>query len=205
MKLELRADRSSDEARCRTDTGKTPAEWFGVLDAFGGPGKGRRELGNHLHDEYKVDPWWVATLNIGYEAHHGLRERDGRAKGYTICATKSIKATPMACFEAFTSAAALDAWLGPGHALDFREGGHLSNADGNRAGIRRITPGKLLKLVWQQPDAATDTPVEVKFQPAGAKTTVMITHDRLQSRAEADGFRQAWGEALARLKARLEG
>lgn len=205
MKLELRADRPGDEAQCRSDTGRTPREWFAVLDAFGGPGKGRRELGSHLYDIHKVDPWWVATLNIAYEAHHGLREKDGRAKGYMICATKSIKATPAACFEAFASAAALDTWLGPGHELDFRDGGLLSNADGNRATIRKITPGKTLKLVWQQPDAAMDTPVEVKFQPAGARTTVMITHDRLQTRADADGFRQAWGEALLRLKAKLEG
>jgi hypothetical protein len=49
------------------------------------------------------------------------------------------------------------------------------------------------------------TPVEVKLAPAGAKTTVMVTIDRLQTRAEADGYRRAWGEALERLKALLEG
>ena len=52
--------------------------------------------------------------------------------------------------------------------------------------------------------AAGDTPVEVKFQPAGARTTVIVTHDRLQARADADGLRRAWGEALDRLKATLE-
>ena len=202
MKIELRSDRSLDDARA--DTGRTLPEWFALLDAFGGPGKGRREIGNHLYDTYKLDPWWIATLNIEYEAAHGLCEKDGRAKGYTLCATKSIKAAPQACFDAFASAAALDRWLGPRHALEFREGGTLANGDGNRAQIRKINPGKAIKLVWTQADAATDTPVEVKFQPAGAKTTVIITHDRLQSRADADGLRRAWGEALERLKALLE-
>lgn len=46
--------------------------------------------------------------------------------------------------------------------------------------------------------------MEVKFQPSGAKTTVIVTHDRLQTRADADGLRRAWGEALERLKAMLE-
>jgi hypothetical protein len=32
----------------------------------------------------------------------------------------------------------------------------------------------------------------------------MISIDRLQTRAEADGYRQAWGEALNRLKATVE-
>ena len=76
--------------------------------------------------------------------------------------------------------------------------------DGNRALIRKINPAKTIKLVWQQADAAPDTPVEIKFSPAGAKTTVMITHDRLQTRADADGLRRAWGEALERLKAVIE-
>ena len=131
--------------------------------------------------------------------------KDGRPKGYTICATKSIKAAPQPCFDAFASAAALDRWLGPGHDLEFKDGGTLANGDGNRVQLRKINPGKAIKLVWTQADAATDTPVEVKFQPAGAKTTVMITHERLQTRAEADGLRRAWGDSLERLKAMLEG
>jgi uncharacterized protein YndB with AHSA1/START domain len=202
MKIALRGDKPLEDAKA--DTGRTLPEWFALLDAFGGPGKGRREIGNHLYDTYKLDPWWIATLNIEYEAAHGLREKDGRAKGYTICATRSIKATPQACFDAFASAVALDRWFGPGHALDFREGGELANGDGNRAQLRKLNPGKGLRLLWSQPGVAADTPVEVKFQPSGARTTVMVTHDRLQGRAEADGLRRAWGEALERLKAVLE-
>ncbi|MFT3808235.1 SRPBCC family protein [Arenimonas sp.] len=205
MKIELRADHAVDDASAMAGTGRTLKQWFAELDAFGGPGKGRREIGNRLYDTHKLDPWWIATLNIEYEAAHGLKEKDGRAKGYTICATKSVKAAPDACHAAFASAGALDAWLGSKHALDFRDGGALTNADGNRATIRKINPGKTIKLVWEQSGAGEGTPVEVKFQPAGAKTTVMITHDRLQTRAEADGFRRAWGEALERLKAKLEG
>ena len=202
MKIELRSDKPLDDIKA--ETGRSLAEWCALLDAFGGPGKGRREIGNHLYDSYKLDPWWIATLNIEYEAHHGLREKDGRAKGYTICATKSIKATPQQCFDACADAAALDRWHGPGHVLDFRDGGNLRNDDGNAATIKKVNPGKAIKLTWAQPDAASDTPVEIKFQPAGAKTTVMVTHDRLQTRAEADGLRRAWGEALERLKAVLE-
>lgn len=202
MKIDLHADRPLDGARA--ETGKTLAQWFAELDARGGPALGRREIGNYLHETYKLDPWWIATLNIEYEAAHGLKEKDGRARGYTICATKSIKASPQHCFEAFASAAALDRWFGPGHALVFEDGGRLSNADGNVAAIKKINPGKTIKLVWQQADATPDTPVEIKFQPAGAKTTVMITHDRLQTRADADGLRRAWGETLERLKPLLE-
>lgn len=202
MKIELRADHSLEDARA--DTGRTLAEWFALLDAFGGPGKGRREIGNHLYDAYRLDPWWISTLNIEYEAARGLRDKDGRPRGYAICATKSIKATPRACYDAFASAPALDCWLGPGHALDFREGGELANADGNRAQLRKLNSGKSIRLAWRHEDGAADTPVEVKLQPAGARTSVVVTHERLPTRAAADGFRRAWAEALERLKAVLE-
>lgn len=202
MKIELRSDKPLDAIHA--ETGRSLDEWFALLDAFGGPAKGRREIGNHLLATYRIDPWWVATLNIEYEAHHGLREKDGKPKGYMVCATKSIKAPAQACFDAFASAKALDRWLGSGHVLDFRDGGELRNGDGNLATLRRINPGKTIKLVWHQADAAAGTPVEVKFEPVGAKTTVMVTHDRLQTRADADGLRRAWGAALDRLKGQLE-
>jgi hypothetical protein len=32
----------------------------------------------------------------------------------------------------------------------------------------------------------------------------MVAIERLQTRAEADGYRRAWGEALDRLKAKVE-
>ena len=46
--------------------------------------------------------------------------------------------------------------------------------------------------------------MEIKLQPAAGRTTVMVTHDRLQTREEADGLRAAWGEALDRLKKLVE-
>jgi uncharacterized protein YndB with AHSA1/START domain len=204
MKVEISPDQPSDEKSAKAATGRSLGDWFALLDQYGGPGKGRRDIGSHLLATYKLDPWWISTINIGYEAAHGLVEKDGRAKGYTICSTKSVKATPDACFAAFADAAALNRWFGPGHKLDLRDGGSLRNADGNVALVKKVNPGKVIRLVWQQPDAAPDTPVEVKFQPAGAKTTVMVTHDRLQTRADADGFRRAWGAALERLKTLLE-
>jgi uncharacterized protein YndB with AHSA1/START domain len=206
MKIELRSDKDIDDATCKADTGRTMAQWFALMDAHGGLAKGRRELGNGLlQDTHGVEPWWATTLNSEYEAARGAKEKDGRAKGYMVCATKSVKASPEACYAAFKDAKSLDAWLGPKHVYALKEGATLSNADGNRATLRKFTPGKSIKLDWTQADAAPNTPVEVKFQPAGAKTTVMVQHDRLQTRAEADGLRRAWGEALDRLKAVVEG
>jgi len=204
MKVERKSDHAVGEDSCKAATGKSLGEWFKLMDAKGGVALGRRELGVWLMQEMKVDPWWSATLNCEYEIARNAVEKDGKPKGYTICATKSIKADPTRCYEAFASAKALDAWFGPGHKVRFEDGGRLENADGNQATIRKVSAGKTIRYVWEDAGLTLPTPVEAKFAPAGAKTTVMITIDRLQTRAEADGYRRAWGEALDRLKARLE-
>ena len=204
MKVTLRSEKVVSDANVKKETGKSFAEWWKVLDDFGGPAKGRREIGNHLYGELKVDAWWSATLQVEYERHKGVVEKDGKGKGYTICATKSVKAPPERCWEMFESGKALDAWFGPKNVLDLKAGGSLSNGDGNAADVKGVTPGKTIRLVWKDA-SAPGTPVEVKLQPAAGKTTVMVTHDRLQTREEADGLRAAWGEALDRLKKLVEG
>ncbi|HRY43999.1 MAG TPA: SRPBCC domain-containing protein [Thermoanaerobaculia bacterium] len=203
MKVTLRSERVVSDENAKKETGRGFAGWWTLLDAFGGPAKGRREIGNHLVNELKVDPWWSATLQVEYERHKGLVEKDGKGKGYTICATKSLKAPPERCWELFATGKALDGWFGPENVFDLKPGGSLSNADGNAADVRGVTPGKTIRLVWKDA-SAPGTPVEVKLQPAAGKTTVMVTHDRLQTREEADGLRAAWGEALDRLKKLVE-
>ena len=204
MKVTLRSEKVVSDESVKRETGKSFSEWWKVLDAFGGPAKGRREIGVHLIQELKVDPWWSATLQVEYERHKGLVEKDGRGKGYTICATKSVKAPPERCWELLATGRALDAWFGPKNVLDLKAGGSLANADGNAADVKGVTPGKTIRLVWKDA-SAPGTPVEIKLQAAAGKTTVMVTHDRLQTREEADGLRAAWGEALERMKKLAEG
>jgi uncharacterized protein YndB with AHSA1/START domain len=205
MKVERKPDHAVSEDSCKAATGKSLSEWFGLIDARGGVSLGRRDIGQWLFAEMKVDPWWSATINCEYEIARGQLEKDGKARGYTICATKTIKANANACYVPFSSAAQLDRWFGSGHNLDLGDGGKLANADGNRATVKKANPGKTIRLTWEDVDLTMPTPVEIKFAPAGAKTTVMVTIDRLQTRAEADGYRRAWGKALDRLKALVEG
>ena len=204
MKVDLKADHAVGDDSVRAATGKALGEWFQAIDAKGGTALGRRETGNWLAGELKVDPWWATTIYHEYEIARGVLEKDGKPKGYTVCATKSLKVDPKTAYAAFASARALDAWFGPKHVLELKEGGRFANADGNRATVKKFTPEKAIRLLWEDEGLTMPTPVEIKFAPAGAKTTVMVTIDRLQNRAEADGYRKAWGEALERLKAHVE-
>jgi uncharacterized protein YndB with AHSA1/START domain len=204
MKVERRADRAVSEASCKEATGKTLADWFKALDKHGGISLGRRELSTWIQHKHQVDVWWAATITNEYEIARGDMAKDGKPKGYSICPTRTINASPTECYDAFASAKALDAWYGPRNSIDLREGGEWRCADGNRAMLRKVNAGKNIRMTAEDEGLTLPTPVEIKFTPSGAKCTVMIAIERLQTRAEADGYRRAWSETLDRLKAVVE-
>ena len=204
MRVERKADHAVSDASCKSATGKTLADWFKALDSHGGVALGRRSLGNWLQEEHEVNAWWSSTIVNEYEIARGAVAADGKPRGFSICPTKSIKADARACFAAFADAKALDAWFGPKHDVDLRDGGHWRCADGNRATIRKVNPGKNIRMLAEDEGLTLPTPVEIKFEGKGAKCTVMVSIERLQTRAEADGYRRAWGETLDKLKAFIE-
>ena len=204
MKVERKADHAVSDSSCKSATGKSLAEWFKALDKHGGVALGRRTLSNWLMADEKIEPWWSSTIVSEYEIARGDLAKDGKPKGYSICPTKSVKASAKDCYAAFASPKALDAWFGPKHELDLREGGHWRNADGNRATIKKVNAGKNIRFIAEDEGLTLPTPVEIKFEGKGDKCTVMVSIERLQTRAEADGYRRAWGEALDRLKATVE-
>ena len=204
MKVERKADHAVSETSCKSATGKSLADWFKALDQHGGVALGRRSLSRWLLDDLKVDAWWSTTIVNEYEIALGDLAKDGRPKGYSICPTKSMKASATKCFDAFANAKALNAWFGPKHDVDLRDGGHWRNADGNRATISKVNAGKNIRMIAEDDGLSGPTPVEIKFEGKGEKCTVMVSIERLQTRAEADGYRRAWGEALDRLKAHVD-
>ena len=204
MKITLHADHDVNDTEAHKATGASLAEWFSRIDDNGGLALGRRGIGAWMYGELKIDMWWVTTIANEYERARGQLERDGKLTGYTICATKSIKADAHSCYAAFAEPAQLDRWFGPGNQIDLVPGGRWTNADGNAATIRKATPGKNVRMIWEDPELGMPTPLEVKFTPVADKCTVAVTIDRLQTRAAADGYRKAWGEALVRLKGMLE-
>jgi uncharacterized protein YndB with AHSA1/START domain len=205
VKVERKADHAVSEASCKAATRKSLAEWFKALDKHGGIALGRRELSKWIEREHDVELWWAATITCEYEIARGDLAKDGKPKGYSICPTKSVAASPKKCFDAFATPKSLDAWYGPRNQLELREGGEWRCADGNRATFRTVNAGKNIRLIAADEGLTQPTPVEIKFTPNGKKCTVMVVIERLQTRAEADGYRRAWSEALDRLKSVLEG
>ena len=62
----------SDES-VKAKTGRTSAEWYALLDAWGASKKGHTLTAKYLRDEQGVSPWWAQSVTVRYEYERGLR------------------------------------------------------------------------------------------------------------------------------------
>jgi uncharacterized protein YndB with AHSA1/START domain len=200
MKIDYTSDQPVTNGAAAAATGKNLEVWFQELDKLGGPSKGRKVLGDYLLKS-KVHAWWITTILVEYEKSRGVLEKDGLPKGYNICVTKSVAAPAQRAYDALLD---MRAWLGAGSACEAKDGGKFRDAEGHHGVFKKLNAGKLIRFTWEGAGHAAGETVEIKLSPSGAKTSVVLTHERLPDRAAADGMRAAWGRVLAGLKERVE-
>ena len=199
MKVEMKPEFEVSEASCKECTGKSLTEWSKKLDTAS-PAN-RREAVQYLYGEMKKDPWWPTTIWVEHEKRKSVVQKDGRAEGYNICVTKSVAAPVSKVYEAFTGNRLAD-WLGQG--ASFQIDGRLTDGDGNGGEVQRARPEKDIRVSWNTSGSPDKSQVDVMFVEKDGKTGITLNHGRIQSRAEADGLRRAWGDALTKLKSLLE-
>ena len=73
-------------------------------------------------------------------------ERTGGVKGYNICVTKTIPATPDRVYQALCDTRS---WLGAGSKAEWSSGGTFDDGDGHRGTFQRVNPGKVVKFTWE--------------------------------------------------------
>jgi hypothetical protein len=130
------------------------------------------------------------------------RGEEGRsARGLqNICCTKGFKKSTPELFPHFATEAAFGAWV-TGWKGAIADGAAFT-CGACTGTVERVRADKDVRMTWQSPGFGM-TDVEVMFTVMGDKTIVNIYHKRIATRAEADGLRRAWGEALDRLKERV--
>ncbi len=65
--------RGFSDAMVKEKTGRTSAEWYALLDAWGAAEKGHTKTAKHLRDEQGLSPWWAQAVTIRHEYERGLR------------------------------------------------------------------------------------------------------------------------------------
>lgn len=203
MKVDNTPDYPVTDEACKAATGKTFAEWFAHLDSIDGIKIGRRESIHTMLPPNK-DPWWPTTIYVQYEDHKGIKKKDGLGEGYSICATKTIAAPVDKTYKVWTDPATFKEMFGDNGKQDVSEGGAISCDAGCKATFTRVRENKDLRFTWEHPGSTAPMQVDVMFQDNKGKTLMNVMTSRIQTRGESDGLRNAWGEALTRLKALAE-
>ena len=204
MKSTFKSDHPVTNEAAKAATGKTLDQWFTELDKADGLKLGRREINNRLYAQ-KLDPWWCATIAVEYEKHHDVRKKDGLFEGYFVCSTKTIAAPVADVYRAWSNGAELSKWFGAATRADVKDGGTFENKDGEKGTFLRVRANKDIRMTFENSGTSAPTQVDVQFQDKGkGKTSLFVNHTRIQSRAEADGLRAAWAEALNKLKTKCE-
>jgi hypothetical protein len=151
MKINVKTTHPLTDEAAKAATGRSLTEWFDYLDKWGAREKGRRETGVHLYQDLRLDPWWQSTITVEYENARGMREKDGRLKGYNICVTKTLNAPVEKVFSAWTSSSELNRWFGAGNQAEVKDGGLLENADGNKGVFKRVRANKDIRIACEDP------------------------------------------------------
>lgn len=194
-----------DDKSVKAATGRTLKEWFTILEKAGGVAKTRRDLTWVIAEEKGIDDWWRTTIVVEYERAHRKPEKDGRPMGYGICATKTIAAPVADVYALWADGKSWAKWFGTKAKADIREGGTYSSADGDAGTFTRVRENKDLRFTWENPRHPHSGPVDVVFQAKSAgKTTILVNHNRIQTREQADQLREEWGAALTTVKDMLE-
>ncbi|MCA9037081.1 MAG: SRPBCC domain-containing protein [Planctomycetaceae bacterium] len=207
MNIDCTADFPVTDAECKKVTGRTLTQWFSVIDERDDLKSKRRDCINWIYEDVGMtNVWWPTTIWVEYERFKGIvNKKDGRIEGFNICATKTINAPPADVYAAWTTPALLRKWFGSKSKATVENGGAFSDGDGNSGTFLRVREKKDLRFTWIQPGAEAPTQVDVVFSDKGKnKTGLMLNHQRIQNRNEADGLRRAWGECFDRLKSLLE-
>ena len=158
-------------------TGRTWAQWVGVLDRAGAAQKPHREIARYVSSLGTPD-WWSQMVTVAYERIRGLRDRgQRRGGGYEASKSRTFNVSVGTLFEAFASAQQRRRWLPV------------------KITVRSATPQKRMRVTWDD-----DTVVVLEFTSKGsAKSAVAVGHQKLPDRSVADAMKKAWGGYFDRL------
>jgi len=135
----------------------------------------------------------------------------------TLVVRRVIAAPAARLFAAWTEPAQLVAWFGPagvrclGAEVDLRVGGAYSLRNGMPDGselviagtFERVEPPHRLVYSWSVGDEPPSR-VTVEFTAHPGGTEVIVTHDRIASRALRDGHERGWIGCIDRLAIHIQ-
>lgn len=182
MAVKTKGPAIGDDA-VRAKTGRGWAIWFRLLDKAGAKKLTHREIAVLVSERFGAGPWWSQMVTVEYERARGLRAVHQVASGFSANVSRTYSVPASALASAFQSARTRAAWL------------KLAGVS-----VRSGMSGKVIRFDWPG-----NTRVEARFTAKGAgRSAVAIEHTRLAGAKQVASTKKLWGDALDRLRAKLE-
>jgi len=177
---------ATTDAKIRERTGHGWEEWFDLLDEWGAPERTHREIARWVAERQGLEPlaWNVQAVVGSYE-----RARRGRAvgehpDGFRAGASRTVAVPVERLFDAFVEPAKRRRWLPDG---ELRR--------------RTATKPRSARFDW----GGDGTRVHMTFTAKGDdKSTVTVSHERLDDAQGRDRMKSYWRERMTALKQELE-
>ncbi|PSL06785.1 hypothetical protein CLV30_102173 [Haloactinopolyspora alba] len=180
----VRPQQFSDES-VLAHTGRTWAEWFSELDAWGGTERRHSEIAGWIVEQHDVPGWWAQGITVAYEQARGMRAPGQRSDGYfTANASKTVSVPVERLFEAFSDDELRERWL-LGATLE----------------VRTVRAPKSFRARWGDGSTRLVAGFERKSEE---KSQVSLAHEKLPDADAAGQMKSYWRERLAELKQLLE-
>ena len=175
---------TTSEDAVRRATGRSYAEWFALLDAWGATERRHPEIASWLSAEHGVPPWWTQSVTVSYERARGMRAVHQMTTGFSVGMTRTVAAEAEATLAAFTDLLTRSSWLGDVALMQ-----------------RRTTAAGSARFDWPDPPSRLVVFVESK---GSGKSSVWVSHERLPDAETAARQKAAWKDRLGALKRMLE-
>jgi uncharacterized protein YndB with AHSA1/START domain len=172
------------DAAVRRGSGRSIADWLEILDAWGATEHTHPEIATWLRNEHGIGGWWAQSVTVGYERARGMRAKHQQVDGFSVSATRTIRAPAERLTDAFTDASLRAAWLPDAPMRP-----------------RTDTPGRSARFDWDDPPSRLIVGVEPKGE---GKCQLAIAHERLPDADVAQRMKAMWRERLGTLKEVLE-
>lgn len=163
-------------------TGKSWRQWFAILDKAGAAALGHKEIVKLLGGKHRLGPWWRQMVTVEYERARGQRVTNQTTDGFSFSASRTLRTTPLALFEATADAALRHLWFPRG-----------------RLKVSSLTQAKYFRAGWN----GARLEIDYYKRPSG-KAQIVVQVNRLASLDDVERERVLWKKALVKLEAALK-
>lgn len=162
--------------RLEEKTGCTWEKWVPLLDHLGAADMRHREIAALVNRRFKINDWWSQAVTVGYERIKGRRAIGQRMDGhYEAGKSRTFSVPVTTLFDAWRMTRRRKKWLGD-----------------VPVAVRSAIPPRSMRFDW-----VNGTVVTAWFTAKGSdRSSVAVSHSKLDDRVEADRLRRYWSERL---------